>query len=84
MERAFFHPAVVISKLYFIIWKFFYFCSAQFNYNIYLIKIIYSKIADYLAEVVSALVQRRIGVEEALPPLYDMYLVTKLLMGGAK
>lgn len=47
-------------------------------------KKIYAKIADYLAEVVSALVQRRIGVEEALPPFYDMYLVTKLLMGGAK
>lgn len=45
---------------------------------------VYTKIAEYLAETFSNIIQKKIGFEEALPPLYDVYLVAKMIMGGAR
>lgn len=47
-------------------------------------KRIYIEISEYLAKTLSDLTQNKISPQEAVLPIYDIYLITKMLMGGAR
>lgn len=45
---------------------------------------IYSKIAQYIGRILPDIIGKKADLSEALPPLYDIYMLTKMLMGGAR
>lgn len=45
---------------------------------------IYSKIAHYISKTFPDTISKKANLREALPPLYDIYMLTKMLMGGAR